>query len=211
MTLNDILDAASVIPVLTIEDTAQAGDLARALQRGGLRVVEMTLRTPTALDAMKAMQDAAPDLVVGMGTIRTPEQAVRAAEAGAHFLVSPGLTPFLGEAMLATGLACLPGIATASEAMAAQAQGFAALKFFPAEQAGGAAYLKSLAGPLPDLVFCPTGSITREKAPGYLALPNVACAGGSWIATPAMIEAGDWDTIETNARFAAGLKPRAGT
>ncbi|TGY89353.1 bifunctional 4-hydroxy-2-oxoglutarate aldolase/2-dehydro-3-deoxy-phosphogluconate aldolase [Marinicauda algicola] len=206
MTLEEILNLATVIPVLTVEDDARAGDLARALHAGGLKVVELTLRTPAALKAMHAMQDAAPDLVVGMGTIRTPDQARRATEEGAHFLVSPGLTPGLGEALAKTGIPALPGVATASEAMAAREQGFCALKFFPAEPAGGIAYLKALHGPLPDLVFCPTGGIGRETAPAYFALPNVACVGGSWIATGAMIEAGDWDAVTANARAAAQLK-----
>ncbi|MFW5660868.1 MAG: bifunctional 4-hydroxy-2-oxoglutarate aldolase/2-dehydro-3-deoxy-phosphogluconate aldolase, partial [Oceanicaulis sp.] len=149
MTLDQILDAASVIPVLTVKDAANAAPLAKALAAGGLRVIELTLRTEAAIAAMHAMQDAAPELIVGMGTIRTAYDAERSAKAGAAFLVSPGLTPELGEAMLATGLPCLPGVATAGEAMGAAAQGFAALKFFPAEPAGGIAYLKALSGPLP--------------------------------------------------------------
>lgn len=204
--LDTVLDAASVIPVLIVEDAAGAAPLARALAEGGLRVVELTLRTPAALEAMRVMQDAAPGLVVGMGTVRTGEDARRAAGAGAAFLVSPGLTPRLAGAMLDTGLPCLPGVATAGEAMAAVEAGFAALKFFPAEPAGGIAYLKALAGPLPDIRFCPTGGISRERAADYLALKNVACCGGSWIATSEQVAAGDWRTITENARFAASLK-----
>lgn len=200
-----IMAAASVIPVLTVEDAASAAPLARALAAGGLRVVELTLRTPAALDALKAMQDAAPSLIVGMGTIRTPQDAADSARAGAAFLVSPGLTARLAGALLGTGLPALPGVATASEAMAAREAGFAALKFFPAEPAGGIAYLKALHGPLPDLVFCPTGGISEARAPDYLALPNVACVGGSWIATPAQITAGDWDGVTANARTAAAM------
>jgi len=206
MTLHDILEAASVIPVITLDDARKAGDLARAFQEGGLHVVELTWRTPAALEAMSAMQAAAPGLIVGMGTIRTPDQARDAADAGAHFLVSPGLTPDLARALAGTGLPSLPGVASASEAMSARAHGYEALKFFPAEAAGGTAWLEAIHGPLPDLVFCPTGSISRDKAADYLALPNVACVGGSWIANAAMIEAEDWDTITENARFAAGLK-----
>lgn len=206
--LETIIEAASVIPVLAVKRLGDAAPLARALAAGGLKVIELTLRTDVALDAMKAMQDAAPDLLVGMGTVRTPEQARASADAGAAFLVSPGLTPELGEAMLATGLACLPGVATAGEAMAAQAQGFEVLKFFPAEPAGGIAYLKALEGPLPDIRFCPTGSISREKAPDYLAQKNVVCVGGSWIATSADIDAGNWAAITANARAAEAMEGR---
>jgi len=204
--LNAILDAASVIPVLVVEDVADAAPLAKALKAGGLRVVELTLRTPAALDAMKAMQDAEPDLLVGMGTVRTPEQAAASHKDGAAFLVSPGLSPTLTSAMLDTGLPCLPGVATAGEAMGAVQAGFEALKFFPAEPAGGLAYLKALAGPLPDIRFCPTGGISRERAPEYLAQTNVACVGGSWIATAAQIRAGEWDVITENAAAAAAMK-----
>lgn len=205
-TLSEILDAASVIPVLTVSDIKSAKPLARALAAGGLKVIELTLRTPIALDALKAMQDAEPELIIGMGTITTPDQAEASARAGAAFLVSPGLTADLGRAMIDTGAPCLPGVATAGEAMAAAEAGFTALKFFPAEPAGGIAYLKALAGPLPDLVFCPTGGIAKERAADYLALKNVACCGGSWIATPDSISAGDWAAVTANARFAAALK-----
>lgn len=204
--LQGVIDAASVIPVLAVKRMGDAAPLARALAEGGLRVIELTLRTDIALDAMKAMQDAAPDLIIGMGTIRTPQQARASAQAGAVFLVSPGLTRQLGEAMLDTGLPCLPGVATAGEAMAAVEQGFEVLKFFPAEPAGGIAYLKALEGPLPDIRFCPTGSIGRDRAPDYLALPNVVCVGGSWIATSADITAGDWSAITRNAAAAAAMK-----
>jgi len=204
--LDAVLDTASVIPVLTVEDAASAAPLARALAEGGLRVVELTLRTPAALEAMRVMQNAAPGLIVGMGTVRTGEDARQAAEAGAAFLVSPGLTPRLASAMLDSGLPCLPGVATAGEAMQAIEAGFGALKFFPAEPAGGIAYLKALAGPLPDIRFCPTGGISRERAADYLALKNVACVGGSWIATGEQVAAGDWRAIAGNARFAASLK-----
>lgn len=206
--LEAVIYAASVIPVLAVKRLGDAAPLARALAAGGLKVIELTLRTEVALDAMKAMQDAAPELLVGMGTVRTPEDAAKSAREGAAFLVSPGLTPALGEAMLATGLACLPGVATAGEAMAAREQGFEVLKFFPAEPAGGVAYLKALAGPLPDVRFCPTGSISRERAPDYLALANVVCVGGSWIATTADIDAGNWAAITANARAAEAMKRR---
>lgn len=205
-TLNEVLDAASVIPVLVVENVSDAAPLARALKAGGLRVLELTLRTPAALDAMKAMQDAEPELIVGMGTVRTPQQAEASRKDGAAFLVSPGLSPKLTGAMLDTGLPCLPGVATAGEAMSAIEAGFEALKFFPAEQAGGLPYLKSIARPLPDIRFCPTGGISRERAPDYLAASNVACVGGSWIATAAQIKAGEWDAITANAAAATAMK-----
>jgi 2-dehydro-3-deoxyphosphogluconate aldolase/(4S)-4-hydroxy-2-oxoglutarate aldolase len=204
--LQAVVSATSVIPVLAVKRMDDAAPLARALAEGGLRVIELTLRTDIALEAIKAMQDAAPDLIIGMGTIRTPQQAQASAQAGAAFLVSPGLTRQLGEAMLDTGLPCLPGVATAGEALAAVEQGFEVLKFFPAEPAGGIAYLKALEGPLPDIRFCPTGSIGRDRAPDYLALPNVVCVGGSWIATSADIAAGDWSAIARNAAAAAAMK-----
>lgn len=205
-TLSEILEAASVIPVLAVSDITSAKPLAQALAAGGLKVIELTLRTPIALDALKAMQDAEPELIIGMGTITTPAQAEASAKAGAAFLVSPGLTTELGRAMIDTGAPCLPGVATAGEAMSATEAGFEALKFFPAEPAGGVDYLKALAGPLPDLVFCPTGGIAKDKASDYLALKNVACCGGSWIASSAQIDTGEWDSVTKNARFAASLK-----
>ena len=158
-----------------------------------------------ALDALGAMKRASPALIVGMGTVRTGSDVERSLAAGADFLVSPGASEKLLLAM-ATAPA-LPGVATASEAMTAFEAGYRALKFFPAEPAGGAAYLKSLAGPLPDILFCPTGGIGPERAPDYFALPNVACVGGTWIATKAMIAKGDWAGIEANAARAAALKP----
>jgi len=206
ITTDSLADAASVIPVLTVSDTGRAAPLARALGAGGLRVIEVTWRTAAALDVLRAMKAAEPEMIVGMGTIRTPEQAARSVEAGADFLVSPGLTPRLVPALLESGVPALPGVATAGEAMAAAEAGFELLKFFPAEQAGGLDYLKSLHGPLPDIRFCPTGSITRERAPDYLALPNVVCVGGSWIAPKAMVEGGDWAGIEANAAVAAAMR-----
>ena len=205
VSMDRLVGAASVIPVLTVGDIADAVPLARALRAGGLRVVEMTWRTEAALEVMVAMKAAEPDLIVGMGTIRTPEQAVRSVAAGADFLVSPGLTPKLVPALLDAGIPVLPGVATAGEAMSAAESGFDVLKFFPAEQAGGLPYLKSLQGPLPDIRFCPTGSITKARAPDYLALANVVCVGGSWIATADMIRQGDWAGIEAHARLAAGM------
>lgn len=206
ITLETLVRAASVIPVLTVGDVEKAAPLARALKAGGLSVLEMTMRTPAALEVLAEMKRAEPDMIIGMGTIRTPEQVADAMAAGADFLVSPGLSPQLIPALLGSGLPVLPGVATAGEAMSAVEAGFEVLKFFPAEQAGGRPYLKSIAGPLPDIRFCPTGSITREMAPDYLALPNVVCVGGSWIATGAMIEADDWEMITANAAAAAAMK-----
>ncbi len=205
VTLEELIDAASVIPVLTVKSVDDAAPLAEALAAGGLRVIEMTWRTPDALHVMQAMKAARPDLIIGMGTIRTPTQIADCVEAKADFLVSPGLTPVLAPALMGCGLPSLPGVATAGEAMAAQEAGFELLKFFPAEQSGGRDYLKSIAGPLPDIRFCPTGGITPASAPDYLALSNVVCVGGTWIAKPDRIEAGDWAGIEANAREAAAL------
>ncbi len=205
MKIDDILKAARIIPVLEVQELANAAPLARALAAGGLRVVELTLRTACAIDAVKAMQDAAPDLIVGMGTVRSPGDVEASAKAGAAFLVSPGATPQLLAAMREAEAPGLPGVATASEAMTAFAAGFRAMKFFPAEPAGGIDYLKSLAGPLPDIFFCPTGGIGAEKAADYLALANVACVGGSWIATKEMIARGDWAAIEARAKSAAAI------
>lgn len=206
MQIDDIMRAASVIPVLEVADLETAAPLAKALAAGGLRVVELTLRTACALDALGAMREAAPELVVGMGTVRAEEDVTRSLEAGAAFLVSPGADAGLIGALARSGAPVLPGVATASEAMTVAAAGLSAMKFFPAEPAGGVPYLKSLAGPLPGLVFCPTGGISAERAPDYLALPNVACVGGSWIATKAMIRNGDWDGVTENARRAASMK-----
>lgn len=205
VSMTELVEAASVIPVLTVGEVSQAAPLAKALKAGGLRVVEMTWRTEAALEVMQAMKSAEPDLIVGMGTIRTPDQARASVDAGADFLVSPGLTPSLSSFLPSCGVPVLPGVATAGEAMSAVEAGFDVLKFFPAEQAGGRSYLKSLYGPLPDIRFCPTGSISAEMATDYLALPNVVCVGGSWIATKAMVEEGDWATIEANARLAAAM------
>ncbi len=206
MQINEVLSKASVIPVLEVADLKNAAPLARALAAGGLEVIELTLRTACALDALEAMKIAAPSLIVGMGTIRSELDIEQSTAAGADFLVSPGASVSLLVALAGAGVPALPGVATGSEAMTAFDAGFRAMKFFPAEPAGGVAYLKSLAGPLPDIVFCPTGGITPEKAPAYLALPNVACVGGSWIATSRMIAQSNWDDIEANAKMAASFK-----
>lgn len=204
MRIEDVLVAASVIPVLEIDHLASAAPLAEALAAGGLRVIELTLRTDCALEAIGVMQKAAPSLIIGMGTIRSADDVRQSRDAGAAFLVSPGATPALLAAM--RDAPALPGIATASEAMAAREAGFRALKFFPAEPAGGVAYLKSLAGPLPDLVFCPTGGIDAARAAEYFAAPNVACVGGSWIAPRRSIAEGDFAAITERARAAHALR-----
>lgn len=205
MQISDILRAASVIPVIEIANLERAAKLAEIFQAASLRVVELTLRTPCALEALAAMKTAAPDLIIGMGTVRTERDIERSLEGGASFLVSPGASSALLEALGRSGVPALPGIATASEAMTAAEAGFRSLKFFPAEPAGGIDYLKSLAGPLPDLIFCPTGGISADCAPKYLSLPNVACVGGSWVASKSMIEASDWETIVANASKAAAM------
>jgi 2-dehydro-3-deoxyphosphogluconate aldolase / (4S)-4-hydroxy-2-oxoglutarate aldolase len=206
MTIDEILGQASVIPVLEIFALESAPPLARALAAGGLKVVELTLRTDCALDAVNVMKNAAPSLIIGMGTIKTESDIKRSRDTGAEFLVSPGASSVLLDALVASGAPALPGVATPSEVMTAYEAGFKAMKFFPAEPSGGVAFLKSLAGPFPDIAFCPTGGISAERAPDYLTLSNVACVGGSWIATKAMIENGDWNTIEANARRAVKMK-----
>jgi 2-dehydro-3-deoxyphosphogluconate aldolase/(4S)-4-hydroxy-2-oxoglutarate aldolase len=205
MMIADICRLAPVIPVLVIRDAADAVPLARALAAGGLRALEVTLRTPAALDAIRSMAGAVPDAVVGAGTLLTAEDVAAAKAAGARFGVSPGWTPALLDAADAAGLPMLPGVATPSEAMAAAERGLNHLKFFPAEQNGGAPVLNAWAGPLPHLSFCPTGGVTPENAPAYLSLSNVACVGGSWVAPRNLVEAGDWAAIEKLARKAAEL------
>ncbi|MFC9973151.1 bifunctional 4-hydroxy-2-oxoglutarate aldolase/2-dehydro-3-deoxy-phosphogluconate aldolase [Spirillospora sp. NPDC127200] len=201
-----LLDLAPVVPVVVLDDADAAVPLARALVKGGLPVIEVTLRTPAALTAVERIAAEVPDAVVGAGTIVTPADAEKSAAAGARFLVSPGCTPALHEAMTGTGLPFLPGVSSASEAMALLEHGVTAMKFFPAEAAGGTAYLKSLGGPLPQIRFCPTGGITLDSAPRYLALPNVGCVGGSWLTPADAVGAGDWDRIEDLAREAAALR-----
>ena len=190
-----LLRHAPVIPVLTVEGADDAVPLATALVAGGLPLLEVTLRTEGALKAITAMAKQVPGAIVGAGTIRTADQAKAAVDAGATFLVSPGATPQVIAAVQKLGVPFLPGCATASEAMRLAEEGFHFLKFFPAEAAGGVNYLKSLAAPLADLRFCPTGGIDAEKAKAYLALPNVVCVGGSWITPAAALKAGDWATV----------------
>ncbi|MFE1460728.1 bifunctional 4-hydroxy-2-oxoglutarate aldolase/2-dehydro-3-deoxy-phosphogluconate aldolase [Streptomyces nigra] len=203
--MTSVLDLAPVVPVVVVDDPSDAVPLARALVAGGLRAIEVTLRTPGALDAIRAVADAVPEAVVGAGTVLTPEQVTRSVEAGARFLVSPGWTDSLLDAMRASGVPYLPGVSTASEVLALLERGVRELKFFPAEAAGGTAYLKSLYGPLPQARFCPTGGIGPGSAPDYLALPNVACVGGSWMLPADAVAARDWARVEALAREAAGL------
>ncbi|MFF0299139.1 bifunctional 4-hydroxy-2-oxoglutarate aldolase/2-dehydro-3-deoxy-phosphogluconate aldolase [Streptomyces sp. NPDC004562] len=203
--MTSVLDLAPVVPVVVVDDPSDAVPLARALVAGGLRSIEVTLRTPAALDAIRAVADAVPDAVVGAGTVLTPEQVTRSVEAGARFLVSPGWTDALLDAMRASGVPYLPGVSTASEVVALLERGVRELKFFPAEAAGGTAYLRSLYGPLPQVRFCPTGGIGPDSAPDYLALPNVACVGGSWMLPADAVAARDWGRVEALAREAAGL------
>ena len=200
-----LLDRVPVVPVVVVEDLAQAVPVARALVAGGLPVIELTLRTPVALDAIRAIADEVPEILVGAGTVLTPGHAEQAHDAGAQFLVSPGSTPSLLAGMAQTGLPFLPGTATVSEVLAALEAGCREMKFFPAEAAGGAPYLKSVAGPLPQARFCPTGGITPSSAPGYLALPNVGCVGGSWITPADALASRDWERVSKVAAEAASL------
>ena len=206
MNIRNILALAPVIPVLTIEKLEYAVPLAQALCAGGLRVLEVTLRTSAGLPAIEAMRKAVPEAVVGVGTLARPDDFTQAANAGAQFGVSPGLTPELARAAQGVTYPLLPGIMTPSELIAGLGWGFTTFKLFPAQQAGGIAMLKALGGPFPDVVFCPTGGITRSSAPDFLALPNVACVGGSWITPTDKLRSGDWVAVEALARDAAGLK-----
>jgi 2-dehydro-3-deoxyphosphogluconate aldolase/(4S)-4-hydroxy-2-oxoglutarate aldolase len=201
-----IMKLAPVIPVLTVRDVEDGVAQARALVAGGLPAIEVTLRTPAALDAIAAIAKQVPGAHVGAGTIVEARQIGEAVAAGATFLVSPGASPRLAEAAASAPIPFLPGVATPSEAIALRDLGFRALKLFPAEAVGGAKLLASLSAPLPDLVFCPTGGIDLARAPSYLALPNVICVGGSWMLPKAALEAGDYGKIEELARAAAGLK-----
>jgi 2-dehydro-3-deoxyphosphogluconate aldolase/(4S)-4-hydroxy-2-oxoglutarate aldolase len=200
----EICGLAPVIPVLVLDDAAHARPLAEALGAGGLPVLEVTLRTPAALDAIRAMSEV-PGGVVGAGTLIRPADVVAAKAAGALFGVSPGVTDELLDACEAEELPLLAGTATVSEAMRMLARGYDVCKFFPAETNGGAPALKSFAGPLPQVHFCPTGGVTPQNAPDYLKLPNVLCVGGSWVAPAAKMQAGEWDAIEELARTASRL------
>lgn len=203
--VKDILHQAPVIPVLIIENIAHAVPLAEALFRGGLPVLEITLRTPVALEAIGAIKAAVPEAIVGAGTVTTAADIRDCAAVGAQFMVSPGSTPALLDAAGKQSIPLLPGVASASEAMQLLERDIDCMKFFPAEAAGGTALIKSLAGPLPQITFCPTGGINLQKASDYLALSNVACVGGSWMAASALVNNEDWAEIESLARQAAAL------
>ena len=199
---------APVIPVLTIDEHETAVPLARALVRGGLPVLEITLRTEAALEAIRAVAAEVPEAVVGAGTVLDPRQFEQVRRAGGQFAVSPGYTDALAGAARSSGMPFLPGVQTVSEAMALRELGFGILKFFPADAAGGLTWIKAVGAPLAGLRFCPTGGITAETAPAYLALPNVACVGGSWVAPRVAVATGDWQSIERLAAKAAALKRR---
>jgi 2-dehydro-3-deoxyphosphogluconate aldolase / (4S)-4-hydroxy-2-oxoglutarate aldolase len=203
--IRDIMAISTVIPVLTIQRLEHAVPLAEALVRGGLRVLEVTLRTSCALEAIRAIRAAVPDAIVGGGTLTRARDFSACAAAGAQFGVTPGLTTELIAAAAKSGFPLLPGIMTPGELIAARAAGFDACKLFPAQQAGGVGMIKALGGPFPDHVFCPTGGVTRANAVEYLALPNVLCVGGSWITPAAAMAIADWATIESLAREAAAL------
>jgi 2-dehydro-3-deoxyphosphogluconate aldolase/(4S)-4-hydroxy-2-oxoglutarate aldolase len=204
-TSESVLSLAPVVPVVVLGDVAHAVPLARALVAGGLPVIELTLRTPVALEALAAIAAEVPEITVGAGTVLTPHHVDQAVEAGAQFLVSPGATPDLLRAMGASGVPFLPGTATVSEVMAVLEAGVTEMKFFPAEASGGTAYLKSIASPVPTARFCPTGGITAATAPSYLALPNVGCVGGSWLTPADALADKDWDRVRRLAAEAAAL------
>jgi 2-dehydro-3-deoxyphosphogluconate aldolase / (4S)-4-hydroxy-2-oxoglutarate aldolase len=206
MRLESILRRAPVIPVVIIEDLKDAVPLARALVAGGLPVIEITLRTAAGLEAIRAISAEVPGAVVGAGTALSAAQFENAVAAGAKFVVSPGATDALLDAVAGADVRLLPGIATASEAMRLIERGYEFAKFFPAAAAGGAAFLSSIASPLPQLKFCPTGGITLASAPDYLKLPNVVCIGGSWMVGGKAIAAGDWAGITAGAKAASALK-----
>ncbi|MFJ6697513.1 bifunctional 4-hydroxy-2-oxoglutarate aldolase/2-dehydro-3-deoxy-phosphogluconate aldolase [Streptomyces sp. NPDC091272] len=201
-----VLDLAPVVPVVVLDDAADAVPLARALVAGGLPAIEVTLRTPAAPAAIRAIADEVPDAVVGAGTVISPAGVAESVAAGAKFLVSPGWTDSLLDAMKASGLPFLPGVSTTSEVVALLERGVTEMKFFPAEAAGGTAYLKSLSAPLPQARFCPTGGVSLASAPSYLALPNVGCVGGTWMLPADALRDKDWGRVEALAREAAALR-----
>ncbi|PPK68882.1 bifunctional 4-hydroxy-2-oxoglutarate aldolase/2-dehydro-3-deoxy-phosphogluconate aldolase [Actinokineospora auranticolor] len=201
-----LLDVSPVVPVVVIDDAEKAVPLAAALLRGGVGIVEVTLRTPAALEAIRRIAAEVPDTVVGAGTVTASEHAAAALAAGARFLVTPGSTDRVLDAAADTGLPVLPGAATVTEAMRLAERGYTELKFFPAAAAGGVPFLKSIAGPLPDLRFCPTGGISANTAADYLALPNVGCVGGSWLTPAAALAADDYAELERLAGEAAALR-----
>jgi len=202
----DLMRVGPVIPVIVIDDLAYAVPLARALVAGGIRVLEVTLRTRVALDAIRTIAREVDDAIVGVGTITRAEHFQEAIDAGARFGVSPGITDELIDAAQTSSLPLLPGVMTPTDIIAARAAGFFALKLFPAQQAGGIGMLKALGGPFPDVTFCPTGGVTAASAPDYLALPNVACVGGSWLTPQAALKASEWEKITELALEASRLR-----
>ena len=201
-----VMQDAPVIPVIVLNDVAHAVPMARALVAGGVRMLEVTLRTPQALACIEAIARDVPEAVVGAGTVRSKADAQAAARAGARFAVSPGYTSTVGQACRDAGLALLPGVATGSEIMVAQEDGFTELKFFPAMQAGGPAMLKAWSGPFFDVKFCPTGGVSLQNAREFLALPNVVCVGGSWLVPAHAVAKGDWATVTQLARDTRALR-----
>ena len=206
MSIRSIMELGPVIPVVIIEDAGQAIDLADALTEGGISVIEVTLRSEAALNAIAQIAQHRPEVTLGAGTVVNPKQVHQVKEAGADFIVSPGAFPELVDAADDLSMPILPGAATASEMMALMARGIYDMKFFPASAAGGPDYLKALASPLSDVCFCPTGGISVETARTWLDLPNVACIGGSWVASKALINAADYDAIINNAKACSALK-----
>jgi len=201
-----VLHVSPVIPVVTIDDPQHAVPLAKALVAGGVRIIELTLRTESALTSLKLIANEVPDILVGAGTVLTPAQADAAVAAGAQFLVSPGVTPSLLDHLLTLGIPVLPGVATVGEAMAVLERGLDTMKFFPAGPAGGPDYLTAIGAPIPQVQFCPTGGISLASAPAYLALPNVSCVGGSWLTPRSAIENQDWQQITKLAAGTASLQ-----
>ena len=205
LTSLDVMRDAPVIPVIVLNDVNHAAPMARALVEGGIRMLEVTLRTPVALQCIERIAKEVPKAVVGAGTVRSPAEAQAAARAGARFAVSPGFTNAVGQACRDLGLPLLPGVATSSEIMMAQEAGYTELKFFPAMQAGGPAMLKAWSGPFFDVKFCPTGGVSVSNAKEFLSLPNVICVGGSWLVPNDALAAGDWAQITALAAAASSL------
>lgn len=206
VSIKEVMTTSPVMPVMVINNLDQAVPLARALVEGGLKVLEITLRTPVALDAIRRIKAEVPGAIVGAGTIINVQTLHNAIDAGAEFIVSPGVTDTLLDAALETSVPLLPGVITPSEVMRLMDRGITAMKFFPAEAAGGIPMLKSIGGPLPQITFCPTGGVNPKNAPEYLALSNVACVGGSWMAPADLVDAGNWAEITRRAAEAAALK-----
>lgn len=200
-----VLNVSPVIPVVTIDDPRHAVPVAKALADGGVRIIELTLRTESAMTSLKLIADEVPEILVGAGTVLTPAQADAVVAAGAQFIVSPGVTPALLDHLLTVGVPVLPGVATVGEVMQVLERGLTAMKFFPAGPAGGPDYLAAIGAPIPQVQFCPTGGVSIATAPKYLALPNVSCVGGSWLTPRSAIENEDWREITQLARVTASL------